>query len=179
MINSLLPPNATPLERALDETIAARIEAIDLTPASALWNPATCPVDLLPWLAWAEGVDEWSSAWAVPVQRAVIAAQREVRRRRGTRRSVGDAIAAFGGSVVMREWFESVPKRTPHTFDVVISGGADYIDAGFQQSMMRAIERNKPARSRYTLGIGITAAGHIGVAGVARVANYKRMEFTA
>lgn len=179
MTSSLLPPNATPLERALDETLAARIEAIDLTPTSALWNPATCPADLLPWLAWAEGVDEWSSAWSVAVQRAVIAAQREIRRRRGTRSSVAEAIAAFGGSVVMKEWWEHSTPRTPHTFDVVISGGADYIDAGFQQSMMRAIERNKPARSRYTLGIGITAAGHIGLAGVARVATYKRMEFTA
>lgn len=175
----LIPPNATPLEQNTDAAIAARLGAISLTPITQLWDPWTCPAALLPWLAWAEAVDEWNTAWSVNVQRAVIAAQREVRRKRGTKAAVVDAITAFGGSTTIREWWQYATKRTPHTFDIVISGGAQYVDAGFQQSMIRAINRTKPARSHYTLGIGLTAAGHIGVAGVARVATYKRMEFIA
>ena len=56
MIN-LLPPNASALERA----IAATGAGIDTLPVAVrdVWNPATCPVALLPWLAWALAVDEW------------------------------------------------------------------------------------------------------------------------
>jgi phage tail P2-like protein len=178
-VANLLPPNATPLERNIDAAIAARLDGVSLTPIKQLWDPWTCPAELLPWLAWAEGVDEWNTAWSVAVQRAVIASQRAVRRKRGTKQSVVDAVQAFGGTTVIREWFEYATKGTPHTFDIIITGGAQYVDAGFQQSMARAISRNKPARAHFNLGIGLTAAGHIGCAGVARVANFKRMEFTA
>jgi hypothetical protein len=44
--------------------------------------------------------------------------------------------------------------------------------------MIRAIDRSKPQRSHYTLGVGLTAAASLNLAGVAMVATYKRMEFT-
>lgn len=178
MPQSLLPPNATALERNADTAVAARADGIDLSPASAIWNPDTCPAHLLPWLAWAEGVDEWSSQWTEAMQRSVIKAQRLVRRKRGTKAAIVSAIEALSGATSIKEWFEFSQRRTPHTFDIVISGGDGYVDAELQQSTIRAIERNKPARSHYTIGVGLTAAAALNLSGVAVVATYKRMEFT-
>ncbi len=173
----LLPPNASQLERDIEAT-TARLSEVDLSPASTIWNPDTCPAYLLPWLAWAENVDEWSTLWAESVQRAVIKAQRTVRRYRGTKAAVVAAVNALTGSATIKEWFQHSPQQTPHTFDITISGGDGYIEAELQESMIRAIDRNKPARSHYTLGVGLTADASLNLVGVARVANFKRMEFT-
>ncbi|MGS4945207.1 phage tail protein I, partial [Meridianimarinicoccus sp. RP-17] len=69
---SLLPPNATPVERGF-EAAGARITALPV-PVRDTWNPATCPATLLPWLAWALSVDNWDPTWTEGQQRAVIAA---------------------------------------------------------------------------------------------------------
>jgi len=46
-MNSLLPPNATDTERAIEATTE---RTTDLpVPLRTLWNPDTCPADLLPW----------------------------------------------------------------------------------------------------------------------------------
>jgi phage tail P2-like protein len=176
-VADLLPPNATQLERDI-EAAAARLSAVDVSPTSDIWNPDTCPAHLLPWLAWAEQVAEWSSLWSEAVQRAVIKAQRLVRKKRGTKSAVVSAVEALSGSATIKEWFEHSPQKAAHTFDITISGGDGYIEAELQESMIRSIDRSKPVRSHYTLGIGLTAAAKLNIIGVARVANYKRMEFT-
>ncbi|MCD9124037.1 phage tail protein I, partial [Cupriavidus sp. UGS-1] len=51
-MTSLLPPNATPLERNLATVGAEAIAGVPV-PLRDLWNPATCPPALLPFLAWA------------------------------------------------------------------------------------------------------------------------------
>jgi hypothetical protein len=53
---SLLPPNATPLARAIEQASAPR-----LTPQvlRTLYDPAHAPAALLPWLAWGEDVPLW------------------------------------------------------------------------------------------------------------------------
>ena len=55
-VPSLLPHNASPQERAI-EAATARLADVPV-PLRDLWNPETCPAELLPWLAWAFGVDE-------------------------------------------------------------------------------------------------------------------------
>jgi phage tail P2-like protein len=82
-MNSLLPPNASPQEAAI-EAATARIADVPV-PNASLWTPATCPAALLPWLAWALSVDEWDGTWPEERQRAVIAASVGVHRRKGTR----------------------------------------------------------------------------------------------
>lgn len=176
-MNSLLPPNTTELEKHLVDT-TARASEQNITTLGELWNADTCPVKFLPWLAWAEGVQEWSSQWAEPVQRAVIKTTRETRRYRGTAKAVIDAVAGFGGIAVVKEWFQKTPQGTPGTFDVTIAGGGDYIEAGIQTAMFSAINRNKNARSHYLLGVGLTAAANINVLAVGQAATYLRLNFT-
>lgn len=94
MTETLLPNNATPQERALDLT-TARVGDVG-APLRQLWDPETCPADLLPWLAWALSVDEWEPEWPEDRKRNVIAASVQVHRKKGTRAAVVQAVAAAG-----------------------------------------------------------------------------------
>ena len=95
MTNSLLPPNASALDRAAEEVLTAHLSAIE-QPHRALWNPHTCPIDLLPWLAWALSVDEWDSQWSEAQQREAVLTAIELNRKRGTPWAILRALAAHG-----------------------------------------------------------------------------------
>lgn len=148
MFNSLLPPNATFLERAAGR--ASGIAALPV-PIDALWNPATCPIHSLPWLAWALSVDEWDEAWEEATQRRVIAASIEIHRRKGTVGAVRAAITMLGHSGRLVEWWQTTPPGTPHTFQAEVEIG----NRGLGETAVTAIDRQiaavKPARSHYTL----------------------------
>ena len=89
---SLLPPSATPLERAY-EGATDRLKAPRV---DTLWDPWACPAHLLPWLAWAVRVSEWSDAWPEDTKRQAIASSMEIARRRGSVWSVREALRAAG-----------------------------------------------------------------------------------
>lgn len=82
-INSLLPENATAHERALEMAIGSRISNIPV-PVKSIWDPDTCPLPMLPFLAWSFGVDEWSDAWSEATKRATVRDAIQVQRRKGT-----------------------------------------------------------------------------------------------
>ena len=69
-MNSLLPPGSTPLERRLAQTCSG-ISDLQV-PLRDLWNPATCPISFLPYLAWAFSVDRWDEGWTESVKRQVV-----------------------------------------------------------------------------------------------------------
>ena len=92
---SLLPDNATRAERAVSEAVAARLSAIT-TPLRQLWDPETCRVDLLPWLAWALSVDDWDPTWPEATQRAAVAESIEIHRRKGTPWAVRQSLVRLG-----------------------------------------------------------------------------------
>ena len=92
---TLLPPSSTPLERAIDQTAAARLSALPSVVAS-LWNADTCPAPLLPYLAWAMSVDEWNDGWGVDKKRAVIKESRHIHQHKGTLSAINRALAAIG-----------------------------------------------------------------------------------
>ena len=114
MSETLLPNNATPQEVALDETIA-RIAAVEV-PIRDLWDPATCPVEVLPWLAWAFSVDNWNPAWTEAQKRGAVAASFGVHKRKGTRGALNSAIAGIGYAATIVEWWEQTPTAAPYTF---------------------------------------------------------------
>ncbi|WP_292959690.1 phage tail protein I [Novosphingobium sp. UBA1939] len=174
---SLLPPNATPLERALDLLAQIRLGAID-TPFRALWSPQDCPEAVLPWLAWALSIDQWDSAWPLNIRRARVASAIAIQRRKGTRQSVADVVNSFGGNVVIREWWEKTPPATPHTFSLTVSlggqsdavPGAEFIDA-----VISEVARTKPARSHFDFTVGLSARGRLGLRAMGRAATYARL----
>ena len=92
---TLLPPNAKPLERALEDVAGRRIDALP-APLQALWDADTCPAAFLPALAWQLSVDQWSDDWPAARRRAAIAAAVDVHRRKGTLGAVRRVLAEAG-----------------------------------------------------------------------------------
>lgn len=96
-MTKLLPPNASPLERA----IAATGAGIDALPVAVrdVWSPERCPTALLPWLAWSLAVDEWAEHWDEAAKRGAIADAIQIHRRRGTVWALKRALAPLNMSV--------------------------------------------------------------------------------
>jgi phage tail P2-like protein len=93
MKRSLLPPTSTRLERDLEQS-TARLGSVSFRLFDN-WNPQTCPLKLLPWLAWAVGVEEWDSTWPELVQRNVVASARAIRQLKGTPAAIKLALNAL------------------------------------------------------------------------------------
>ena len=153
MSDRLLPSNATNAEVALDQS-TARLSDVPV-PIADLWNPQSCPLSVLPWLAWAFSVDVWDASWSEPVKRAVIERSVEVHRRKGTRRAVELAIASLGSDAQIIEWWEAGAAQgaDPGTFTVRLSV-AELLTSGVLISdvidqLVLVIDRVKPASAHY------------------------------
>ncbi len=132
---TLLPPNATPLQRALEQVEILR-QALIAAANAGLWNAATCPLAVLPWLAWAFSVDVWDPAWPEPKKRDVVAASLGVHRRKGTRGALERALAAVGHPTRVVEWWEETPAPAdPYTFRVEVG-----VDDGCTLPELRLIQ---------------------------------------
>ena len=150
MSDSLLPHNATAQERALEATVGPPL--FTKAPLREIWDPDRCPIELLPWLAFAMSVDEWDSDWEEATKRQVIRQSFQVHQRKGTVGAVKRALAAIGTSAEIVEWFKD--GAPPHTFKVwidlraVLRAGADLPSE--LAKLGRAVDAAKPVRSHYT-----------------------------
>ena len=79
---SLLPPSATAVERDI-AIVTSRISDVPV-PIQSLWDPDNCPVELLPWLAWAWRVPFWRTSLDEDTKRSLIKEAPEWRMHRGT-----------------------------------------------------------------------------------------------
>ena len=84
------------LEGAIADTDALRLIGTDAELVKETWDPYLCPTPLLPYLAWAMGVNFWNDRWAEETKRAWIAAQWEFKALRGTDAGV-DMVVDFAG----------------------------------------------------------------------------------
>lgn len=154
---SILPSSSSELERDLDVAIA-RIENINI-PISVLWDPWHCPVDVLPYLAWALSVDTWRSAWTEKVKRQVIADAKTIHEKKGTRQAVERAIAGVFGNSEIKEWFEFEPHQQRGTFVVNAFVGDAGINSQTISEITLAIESTKRKSAHYTLRVTLSANG--------------------
>ncbi|HZH44258.1 MAG TPA: phage tail protein I [Lysobacter sp.] len=145
-MNSLLPPNATPAERALERVMAEAIASVPV-PLHKLWNADTCPVALLPWLADALSVDVWDAAWPEQAKRDAIRASFLVHRHKGTAGAVKRALAALGWATDVVEWFQESPPAPPYTFAIEARLDARGISAELYDELERIALETKNARS--------------------------------
>jgi phage tail P2-like protein len=147
-MTQLLPPNSSPLERAL-ATVGAQIGDLPVL-LRDLMNPDTCPVNLLPWLASTLAVSPWEDSWTEGQKRGVIASAYLVHRQRGTLAALKRALAALGVASEVEEWWQSVPEAAPHTFRVDVET-YDGMDTSYLQTINAQIDAVKPVRSSYTV----------------------------
>ncbi|KAF1021889.1 MAG: hypothetical protein GAK30_01578 [Paracidovorax wautersii] len=163
---TLLPPNATDLDRAA-ALVVANISDIP-APIRSVWNPYTCPEALLPWLAYAYAVDEWDDTWTPQVKRDVIAQSIQVKRYKGTYGAVQSAITAMGLQATVQEWYQQTPAADPYTFRL----GIEAEQLGFNQQQLATIrnvaERYKNLRSHLAgVDIAIRSTDSLAMASIA------------
>ncbi|STR62022.1 putative prophage tail protein [Klebsiella michiganensis] len=166
MNNSLLPPSSGSWIR-YTEAGTARLSGITVA-LRTLWAPMACPVDLLPYLAWALSVDRWDKGW--PAERKIAAIQKSywLHRRKGTRAAVRRVIEDMGFSATFAEWFEV--GDTPGTFRLEV----DVNEAGLTQKTLselnRLVDDAKPVSrhmAQFSIAAKVKGDIHIGSASFA------------
>lgn len=184
MTPSLLPPNATGLERAT-EAATARIGDVPY-PIEALWDPQRIPAAWLPWLAWGLSVDSWDADWTEQAKRDAVAGSIELHRTKGTRASVETLLTRFDQLLKLVEWHEATPRATPHTFEILLPIAGDGVEPGgrrttaaFAEAIIREVSRVKPAREHFRLVQTLAVEGAIGTQGVARMVGTARADAAA
>jgi len=160
-MRSLLPLNSTPLERGIEATFAETT----LIPLRTLYNPDTCPVHLLPHLAWAWSVDRWDPAWPEPVKRAAIKASFYIHKHKGTIGALRRVVEPLGYLIEVLEWWQSVPEGVPGTFALKVG----VLDTGITEEMYLELERliddAKPVSRQLTgLAISLETQGDLNIA---------------
>lgn len=158
MAVAMLPGNATELERAAAEALA-QIERVPI-PLRDLWNPDTCPLAFLPYLAWAFSVDRWSQAWPESAKRAAIRAAYFIHSRKGTIGALRRVVEPLGYLIKVTEWWQAQPEGTPGTFALEIG----VLDTGITEEMYQEltflIDDAKP-ESRHLIGLDISLETHL------------------
>jgi len=101
--NTLLPPTATPLAKALD-IVEERLFALPV--AMITKDPWAVDVGMLDHLAWEHSVDVWDLDWPEVIKRNVIAASAEIHRFKGTPYAIRTALGAFDVDTDLLEWWE-------------------------------------------------------------------------
>ncbi len=76
-------------------------------PLRDLWNPATCPVSFLPYLAWAFSVDRWDEGWTESVKRQVVKDAFYIHQHKGTTSAVRRVVEPFGFLIRIIEWWQT------------------------------------------------------------------------
>lgn len=145
MSETLLPPNATDVERAMDGATSS----ISFVPVLAreTANPDDAPASTLPWLAWGVSVDEWNSAWSDEQKRATIKSSLTVHKYKGTIGAVREALGALGYAVEVQEWFNQTPQAAPYTFRLKVTSDQGSISLDDWERLLLVVNNAKNLRS--------------------------------
>lgn len=167
---SLLPINATTFEQAL-ETATARLGDVPV-PIRDTWNPDQCPAHMLPWLAWAFGVDEWDSNWSDEAKRETIKTAVLVQRRKGTVWAIKRAIAAAGyGESTLFEGGGSHFYNEKSLYDSQITHGDQSLWPLYSFRLKRPISNSQSNQVRRILEAVAPARCHLASLNFTEVAN--------
>ena len=178
---TLMPPNASQFEQAVDAASGAALSGVP-SPLRDLWNPATCPVALLPFLAWGVSIDFWDTNWTEQEKRDAVAGAIDAQRRKGTRASLREVLDRFDPLIGLVEWFEDRSTLEPHTFRLELPGPAesavDY-DEALIAALLRDIAAVKPLRSHMLAVHRLRAQAQVGLLGAASAGNFIRLDAAA
>jgi phage tail P2-like protein len=149
----LVPKNSTRLEIQAAQALA-EIQRVPI-PLRQLCNPNTCPVAVLPYLAWAFSVDRWDSNWSEATKRAAIRSSRYIHAHKGTIGALRRVVEPLGYLIEVMEWWETVPEGVPATFALKVG----VLDTGITEEMYQEltwlIDDAKPL-TRHLTGLAIS-----------------------
>lgn len=155
---TLLPGNATELERQAAQALA-QIQRVPV-PIRDLLSPERCPVQLLPYLAWAFSVDRWDSRWPEAAKRRAIRMSFFIHSRKGTIGALRRVVEPLGYLIEVVEWFDTVPEGPPATFGLKIGVGDSGITDEMYQELTWLIDDAKPLTRHLTsLVISLETSG--------------------
>lgn len=150
---SLLPSNRTPLEQALAKVSMEKPDLPNVL--RRMISPATCPVELLPWLAIQRSVDRWDPSWSETIKRKVVKDSFEVHQRKGTVAALRQVVEPFADLIDITEWHQLEPMGEPGTFSMSLA----LFESGLSEQGLADLERmitdTKPI-SRHLVGLNIT-----------------------
>lgn len=153
---TLLPPTATKLEKNLSQAIACEPPI----PLRSLWDPQTCPYELLPYLAWQYSVDRWDENWSEEIKRKVIAEAFEIHKLKGTKEAIRRAVEPFGFLIKIIEWWQN--NQTPGSFGLEIGVLDKGITEESYNELSRIIDDVKPvSRQLSKLAIQLVSKGSV------------------
>ncbi|KHT31202.1 phage tail protein I [Pectobacterium carotovorum] len=149
-MSDLLPPSASGFMRS----VAASTQKLSNIPVdlNLLWNAERCPVELLPYLAWALSVDRWDKNWSEQTKRQVIRSAWLIHRQKGTIAALRRVVEPFGYLIRIVEWWQN--GEAPGTFRLDIGVQESGITEEVFYELERLIADAKPA-SRHLLGLNI------------------------
>lgn len=130
----------------------------------ALWQPDTCPIELLPWLAWSQSVTQWNEQWPEPIKRQIIAQSYEQHKHLGTRFAIINALAPFGYDTRITEWFEQVPKGPVGTIAINVAVSDRGLDESLYQQIFQTISANKRHSIQFDLSLSLLSTAKIQLA---------------
>ncbi|MCG7560775.1 phage tail protein I [Pseudoalteromonas sp. McH1-42] len=170
MSESLLPNQASKLERALDNA-ASRITQVPVS-LSQLWDPWHCPVHFLPWLADGLSVDSWDNLWPEHIQRQVIADSVPNHRIKGTAGAVKQSLRSLNASVELQEWWQT--GGAPHSAELLALAhdnldpqGDTLLTPKLQAQLWQTVAATKPCRSQIQFRVGVAQSAECSLSNMA------------
>lgn len=155
---TLLPPSSTKLEKKLSQAITCDLPV----QLRSLWDPQTCPYELLPYLAWQYSVDYWDENWTEQIKRKVVAEAFEIHQHKGTKEAIRRAVDSFGYLIDLIEWWQN--DKTPGTFSLDIGVLDKGITDESYNELVRIIEDVKPvSRHLSALSLHLVTSGNINI----------------
>ncbi|MCK9549632.1 phage tail protein I [Aquamicrobium sp.] len=94
-----LRPAGSPVPEKALAALGPLVHELD-DPVGRMWNPWTCPVEALPFLAWALRAPLWDENWSETRMRAVLAESPELNSVKGTVYAVARYVEIMGGQAV-------------------------------------------------------------------------------
>ncbi|HGY9620355.1 TPA: phage tail protein I [Pseudomonas putida] len=173
---SLLPSNATYLERALE---VARDQDLDADIIRGVADSARCPANFLPWLGWALKVEGWEAAYTDDQRRELIREAIPVHKTKGTVGAIRRVLKAVRVNADFKEWHQ-IPNAAPYTFQVTAwandnrPGEGSIISPQLEERLRALVDAAKNERSHYTFRLGARFDSGLVAANASRLQGWVR-----
>jgi phage tail P2-like protein len=184
VLQDLLPSSASPLQITLSLVDAQRYKILGAFPTlKTLLSPQDTPANMLPYLAYQRSVATWDSAWPEAIKRNVIEAAYEVHRHKGTVYAVKTALAALGVNAFVTEWWQTLPRGYPYTFEVEtfssveLYAGEQVITPRVAKAIQNAVAATKPVTRDFTFAVGALSTSDLGLAGALSATQIPEINF--
>jgi len=178
-----LLPHASALELGLEEEAAQKYCRLNADIIRDIHDPWKCPIEILPWLAYALSVDVWNDNWPEQTKRAMCANSLELHRHKGTHGGVEDALAVLGVRATIVYWHQMKPIGEEGTMSLTvlvnenILPDADVILGNeIIADIRQQIDSNKRASLHYTLNVGVETTAQFAIAHSAQFTTMMNVE---